>query len=78
MSLCDHCRHGFIFERATGHRRYLCDQNKSVNIPSDVVSCSMFETKYQPELWDLREISWKIEVGPNGRIKGFHPPPKDE
>jgi hypothetical protein len=36
-----------------------------------------FEARATPELWDLKEIAWKVTVGTNGRVKGFQPP-KDE
>jgi hypothetical protein len=78
VSLCDGCRHVFWFERANGTRTYHCRLTADLRaIPGDVVACSSFDPKDQADLWDLKEIAWRMTPGPNGRIKGFQPP-KDE
>ena len=79
MSLCDQCRRALIYERATGTRTYLCSAPGAWEreMPHDIVACSCFENRAQPELYDLQDMSWQLEKDGHGRVRGFRPPKKD-
>jgi hypothetical protein len=68
-----------VFERATGQTMYLCGAPGATDreMPSDIVRCSYFEDKALPELYDLKELGWRLEKDKNGKVKGFQPPKED-
>ena len=64
-----------MFERANGRVRYLCTVGaRSRDMPSDIVRCSLFDDRTTPELYDLKELGWRLEKDKNGKVKGFQPP----
>lgn len=76
MSLCDRCRNGLVFERATGRTMYLCGAPGGLDreMPSDIVRCSAFDDKATPELYELKVLGWQLLKDKNGKVKGFQPP----
>jgi len=49
-----------------------------MHVPSDIVSCSMYHDKSQPDKYDLQEIAWKLGLDKSGKVTGFEPPKNNE
>jgi len=77
MSLCDSCVHAHIYERANAMRQYHCLRLQAVKIPGDIVSCSDHDLRTAIDLWDMKQMAWRVEPGINGRIRGFRPPKEE-
>lgn len=77
-SLCDSCRHMHRFTRVRGQEVRICNVQRSMHVPSDIVSCSMYHDKSQPDKYDLQEIAWKLGLDKSGKVTGFEPPKNNE
>lgn len=80
-SLCESCRHSTIIRgHKLDHELTFCtkiraeyDDSKG-RVPFAVSSCSEYDNKATPELWEMKQIAWRLRTDTSGRKIGFMSP----
>ena len=75
-SLCDSCRCSQV---TTGLRlndtRVFCRYGgQTVVMPQPVLTCSDYDDKRTPALWELEKVAWRLSVDLNRKQAGFISP----
>jgi hypothetical protein len=76
-SLCATCRAG---QNVTGPRfrdsATFCRLNgmEAISMPQPVYTCSDYDDRRQPSLWQLEKIAWRFSVDEKRKTAGFYNP----
>jgi len=87
LGICSNCRYLFIQKRSLGDELYWCTycQNNGEKIPimqpskiDPIVECSGFSRKGEMDIWDMRNIAWRVDVKRKKRKIGIQQKEEDE
>jgi hypothetical protein len=71
--LCSSCRYALIVKGARlGDEIVRCNVlGPQVRLRFPVTSCSAYDNRAQPTLWQMEEIAWVLRSSPRGKKVGF-------
>lgn len=76
VDLCKTCSYALIRESYQGRREVFCDHmdmhGQDKRVRGQIVKCSGYRHKNQPDSWQLEKIAWIITTDPKGKV-GFRP-----
>ena len=71
-SLCSSCRYALVVKGARlGDEIVRCNALGGQRLRFPVTSCSAYENRAQPTLWQMEEIAWVLRSSPRGKKVGF-------
>jgi hypothetical protein len=71
--LCSSCRYALVVKGARlGDEIVKCNVlGSQAHLRFPVTSCSAYENRAQPTLWQMEEIAWVLRSSPRGKKVGF-------
>jgi hypothetical protein len=72
-SLCSSCRYALVVKGARlGDEIVRCTNlGTETRLPFPVTSCSAYEDRSMPSLWNMEQIAWVLRSSPGGKKVGF-------
>jgi hypothetical protein len=71
--LCDSCQSGMVYRGAAdSNERVYCRQMER-HLQIGVVECSSYRNRKEPDLYDMRQIAWVLDLDRKRQRIGFTP-----
>jgi hypothetical protein len=69
--LCDTCQSGAVHRGSAESDEHVYCNFIRREVRTRVVECNVYVDRFQPSLWDLRQIAWVLEVDSKRQRIGF-------